>query len=107
MRNFYPGVHVFDLGSQIYSIVGNQPFTFRELRDAGIDIAPKTLMTMRDWKIVKNPRDEKRTVKLGVVVHRKVGPSPGVKLWVLTDEAIRIIQRYQNELEEKHEVFPL
>lgn len=97
MRNFYPGVYVYDIAEQIYLLVGSKPFTYREIVDAGANVTPGNLARLRDWGIATNLRDDERSAELGVTVHRRVGNAPGVKYWVLTPLAIQLIQQRRRE----------
>jgi len=101
VRNFYPGTHVYDIAERIYLLVGNNPFTYREIVDAGANITPGNLARLRAWGIATNLRDDERSAELGVTVYQRVGNTPGVKYWVLTPLAIQLIQqRLRESLEE-------
>ncbi len=96
MRYFHSRVSSYKLVEQIYLLVGERPFTFTELVQAGIDIVPGHLSGLRLRGAVSHPKDTTRTMPPGLISPRRVENNKyGAKYWILTPEAVEVVQ---NEL---------
>ncbi len=95
MRNFFPGVRVYDIAEQIYLLVGTRPFTFAEIAAAGVDATPGNLTRLQNRGIVA------KLPKKSSAAGDDFGERPKTNYWILTPLAVKEIRRYQSELDRK------
>jgi hypothetical protein len=97
MRNFHPGVLVYDLAEQIYLQVKTNSFTHAEITRAKIQASPGNLTRLRNWGVLEHPPDKTKPSIPGIVRPRRLPGPAGARYWVMTPKAIRVICRHRGE----------
>jgi hypothetical protein len=94
MRHFHRRVKGFDLAAQIYRAVGDRPFTHAELAAAGTNIPAGSLVDLKHRGALAHLPDTTGPISSGIVKHQRVpGDKNGAKYWILTQDAVEVIQK--------------
>lgn len=88
MRHFRPGALRYDRAAAIYAVAGDQPFTWQDLAQNGVDLSPGNLTALRNDGVLTHPPSGDG----GQRRKRQFRGTP--RDWVLTPRAILGIQTH-------------
>lgn len=90
-RRFRPGLPLYTLTQQIHRVAGSRPFTWRDLKRAGVAFSPSTLVSLRLEGILSHP------IEPGEDRPRLRQYEGTMRDWILTDRAIEIMTEYEKQ----------
>lgn len=91
-RRFRPGLPLYTLTQQIHRVAGARPFTWRDLKQAGVTLSPATLVSLRSEGILSHP------IEPGADRPRLRQYEGTRRDWILTDNAIEIMTEYEKRV---------